>query len=264
MAMAVLFVFVDVWPSFSVPRPSYFSDWDAKDTFSMAEDAIGNRIGDYTFTDQDGKRFPLKGLLDKPLIISFVYTACPDACPLITVHLRDTVREAGGDFGKKFRVLTISFDPSDTPESMKRFAGGFTDDLKDWKFAVGDRETITRLAGDVGLSYAKEGDRFRHLNFFTIVDKDGKVYKQIYGIDFKPKTVLKYIDMSLNQRDIWVRYVNILDTLKAFCYTYDAKTGRYILNYVILVPLVLGGFGFTATVILLVYIFRAGNLNTRL
>lgn len=259
----ILFIFVDAWSSFSVPNPSYFAEWDIKDTFSMAEDAVGNHIGDYTLTDEDGNRFTLKGLLDKPLIISFVYTTCPDACPVMTLHLRDAIREAGMDFGKRFRALTISFDPHDTPERMKGFAGNFKGDLKDWKFAVGDREAIIGLARDVGLSYTKEGNRFRHLNFFTIVDKDGKVYKQVYGIDFKPKTVLRYVDMSLNQRDILVHLVNVFDTLKAFCYTYDAKTGRYILNYAILIPVVMGVFVQTAIVILLVYIFRARDLNAR-
>lgn len=163
---------------------------------------------------------------------------------------------------KKFRIVTISFDSDDTHEKMKKFAASHATDFNDWKFAVGDRETTVGLARDVGLLYAKVGDKFRHLNFFTIVDTEGKVYKQVYGKDFKPKTVLKYVNMASEKKHLWVRFVNIFDAIKAFCYTYDAKTGRYIPNYVILLPIVLGIFMQAAIVFLMVHIFRTGGSKT--
>lgn len=246
----------DAGISFSVPSPSYFAEWDVKDTFGRAEEAIGNRIRDYTLTDQDGKGFQLKGLLDKPLVISFIYATCDYACPLITTHLRDAVKEAGGDFGKKFRIITISFAPDDTPERMKNFGSNFTDNFEDWIFATGDEETISMLARDVGLSYMKADKGFQHLNFFTVVDTEGKVYKQIYGIDFKPKTVLESIDMAIEQKKLWVRFINIMDAIKAFCYTYDAKTGRYAPNSAMLMPVILGALAQIFIIALLIYIFR--------
>ena len=247
---------VDAGISFSVPSPSYFAEWDVKDTFGKAEEAIGNRIGDYTLTDQDGNGFQLKGLLDKPLVISFIYATCDYACPLITAHLRDAVREAGGDFGEKFRIITISFAPDDTPDRMRSFGSNFIDGFENWKFATGDEETISMLARDVGLSYMKADKGFQHLNFFTVVDTEGKVYKQIYGIDFKPKTVLESIDMAIEQKKLWVRFINIMDAIKAFCYTYDAKTGRYAPNFAILMPVILGALAQIFIIALLIYIFR--------
>ena len=249
----------DAGISFSVPSPSYFAEWDVKDTFGRAEEAIGNHIGDYTLTDQDGKGFQLKGLLDKPLVISFIYATCDYACPLITTHLRDAVREAGDDFGKKFRIITISFAPDDTPDRMRSFGSNFIDSFENWKFATGDEETISMLARDVGLSYTKADKGFQHLNFFTVVDTEGKVYKQIYGIDFKPKTVLESIDMAIEQKKLWVSFINIMDAIKAFCYTYDAKTGRYVPNSAMLLPVILGAIAQLFIVALLVYIFRRAN-----
>src|SRR3990170_471062 len=247
---------VDAGISFSVPSPSYFAEWDVKDTFGKAEEAIGNRIGDYTLTDQDGNGFQLKGLLEKPLVISFIYATCDYACPLITTHLRDAVREAGGDFGEKFRIITISFAPDDTPDRMRSFGSNFIDGFENWKFATGDEETISMLARDVGLSYTKADKVFQHLNFFTVVDTEGKVSKQIYGIDFKPKTVKKFKDMAIEQKKLWVRFINIMDAIKAFCYTYDAKTGRYAPNFAILMPVILGALAQIFIIALLIYIFR--------
>jgi len=92
--------------------------------------------------------------------------------------------------------------------------------------------------------------------FLTVVDTEGKVYKQIYGIDFKPKTVLESIDMAIEQKKLWVRFINIMDAIKAFCYTYDAKTGRYAPNFAILMPVILGGLAQIFIIALLIYIFR--------
>lgn len=260
ISLSIIFILLWAGTSFSVPSPSYFAEWDVQGQFKKAEEAVGNRIGDYTLTDQDGKRFQIKGLLDKPVIISLIYTACDYACPMITKHLSDVVKEAGIDLGKRFRILTISFDPEDTPERMRGFGGNFTKDFEGWKFATADRETISGLARDVGLSYTKGDKGFQHLNFFTIVDREGKVYKQVYGIDFKPKSVLKSIDMAIEQKRLWVSLVDILDTIKAFCYTYDAKTGRYMPNLTILVPVMMGAIVQIAIVLLLVYIFRGARV----
>ncbi|MBI3754518.1 MAG: SCO family protein [Deltaproteobacteria bacterium] len=245
--------------SFAVPSPSYFEEWDVKDTFGRAEKAVGNRIGDYTLIDQNGNKFQLKELFDKPLLISFIYATCDYACPMITTHLSEVTREAGSEFGKRFRIITISFDSGDTPERMKNFGSSFIKDFASWKFATADSATVKNLGRDVGLSYLKTDKGFQHLNFFSIIDRSGKVYKQVYGIDFSPKAALKAIDMAAGQKRLWVSFVNIFDTIKAFCYTYDPKTGRYVPNMAMLVPVFLGTVAQTAIVFLLVYIFRGAH-----
>src|SRR3989337_3047556 len=250
---------IDAGISFSVPSPSYFAEWDVKDTFGRTEEAIGNRMGYYPLMGRGGRGVQQRGLLNKPLVISFIYATCDYACPLITTHLRDAVKEAGYDFGKKFRIITISFAPDDTSDRMRSFGSNFIDSFENWKFATGDEETISMLARDVGLSYTKVDKVFQHLNFFTVVDTEGKVYKQIYGIDFKPKTVLESIDMAIEQKKLWVRFINIMDAIKAFCYTYDAKTGRNAPHFSLLMPVILGALAQIFIIALLVYIFRRAN-----
>lgn len=262
IALFFILFFLERGLSFAVPSPSYFEEWGVKDTFGRAEKAVGNRIGDYTLIDQDGNKFQMRELFDRPLIVSFVYTTCDYACPMITKNLSEATREAGSEFGKRFRIVTISFDPDDTPERMKNFGSNFIKDFASWKFAVADTETVKNLARDVGLSYLKEDKGFQHLNFFSIVDRSGKVYKQVYGIDFSPKAALKYIDMAAWQKRLWVGFINIFDTIKAFCYTYDPKTGRYVPNTTMLVPVFLGTLAQIAIGFLLIYIFRGAHKVT--
>jgi cytochrome oxidase Cu insertion factor (SCO1/SenC/PrrC family) len=50
--------------------------------FTPPEELIGKTLGDFTFTDQDGKNFTLGEAFGRPLIISFIYTKCHHACPI--------------------------------------------------------------------------------------------------------------------------------------------------------------------------------------
>lgn len=250
------------------PGHTSFEELYNQNMLIKAEGAVGRKIGDYTLIDQEGRHFNLNSLLDKPLIISMVYATCDYACPTITMHLKQVVEEAGKDFGGKFRLLTVSFDPNDTPEVMKGFGKGFTDDFKNWLFATGDKETIVNLTRDVGLTYVKVGSedqykKYQHLNLVTIVDTKGKIYKQLYGVDLKPKTVLKYIDMAIEQRQLWVRLLNIFDTIKTLCYTYDAQ-GRYVPNFALLIPIFLGLIIQIILVFFFVYILRSSRQRKNL
>lgn len=245
-------------------NPGYtsFEELYNQNMLIKAEEAVGRKIGDYTLIDQEGRYFNLNSLLDKPLIISMVYATCDYACPTITMHLKRVVEEAGKDFGGKFRLLTVSFDPNDTAQVMKDFGKSFAGDFKNWLFATGDKEAIVNLARNVGLTYVKSGIedlyKYQHLNLVTIVDTKGKIYKQLYGVDLKPKAVLKYIDMSIEQRQLWVRLLNIFDTIKSLCYTYDAQ-GRYVPNFAVLIPIFLGLIIQIILVFFFVYILRSSR-----
>lgn len=230
-----------------------------------AEEVVGKKLKDHNLVDQDGRTFNLYSLLDRPLLISMIYTRCDFACPTITLHLKRLITKAGKDFGTKFRILTVSFDPEDTPETLKNFGRGFTGgDFSNWIFATGDKETIKAMAREVGLTYVKvsysgkKNYEFQHLNLVTLVDKEGKIYKQIYGVDLQPKRVLRYVDMAIEQKRLWVRFINLMDAIKSLCYTYDSN-GKYVPDFSMLVPIFLGIFIQVAGAIFFIYYFKAGG-----
>lgn len=69
----------------------------------------------------DGKRVRMADLKGKVVLITFIYTHCPDICQLITDSMRLTKKELGAD-GAKVALVAVSVDPEgDTPASVRTF-----------------------------------------------------------------------------------------------------------------------------------------------
>ena len=210
--------------------------------FNLSNSAIGKEIGDYTLIDQDGKSFKLKEFAGgKPIVISLIYTSCGHICPTITTNLKNAVKEAGKDFGVKFNAITIGFDiENDTYKRVKEYGRNFTESFKSWKFAVADKDTIDKLAKDLGFYYKKTTGGFDHLNIVTIVDAKGKIYQHVYGVEFKPEAILGPVyqagmGKSEYKKSSGFEGVGIIDRIVLFCYKYDEKTGQYELDYAFLI-----------------------------
>src|SRR5262249_56509895 len=73
---------------------------------------------DLVFRDETGKSVQLGEYFGKkPMILSLVYFRCPMLCSEVLAGLEGSLKALRFDVGKEFDVLTISFDPTDTPES---------------------------------------------------------------------------------------------------------------------------------------------------
>ncbi|MEK6539579.1 MAG: SCO family protein [Deltaproteobacteria bacterium] len=210
---------------------------DKQDALMAANKAIGGDIGNHTLIDQDGNSFNIKEFIGKPFIISLIYTSCGHICPTITMNLGNAVKEAGKDFGNKFNVITIGFDiENDTPQRMKEYGRNFTDDFKNWRFATADKDTIEKLARGLGFYYKKTQGGFDHLNVVTVIDAKGKIYRHIYGIDFKPKEILGPVYQAARgdsdyKKPPALEATSIIERIKLFCYKYDESTGTYKPDY---------------------------------
>ena len=231
----------------------------SNDVFASAEDkainqatpAIGREIGNYTLTDQNGAKFSIREFKGKPYVLSLIYTTCGHECPTIIMHLQQAFKKAGSDFGTTFNALTIGFNPEkDTPEQLRKYGEGFTNDFRKWRFAAADKKTIDGLARDLGFYYNKVDEGYDHINMVSIVDKEGKIYKQVYGLDFKPEEILEPITQSVNMiRPPASKALSIIERIKLICYKYDESTGKYRLDYGLLVTISIGAILQTATII---------------
>ena len=77
----------------------------------------------FTLTSQDGKPVALADLRGKAVVVAFIYTQCPDICPMLTQKMVEIQDELGADFGTKVAFVSISLDPEhDTPEVLKDYA----------------------------------------------------------------------------------------------------------------------------------------------
>jgi cytochrome oxidase Cu insertion factor (SCO1/SenC/PrrC family) len=63
---------------------------------------------------------------DKMVMINFIYTSCPDVCPLETARLREGQKILGDRVGKGVFMYSITVDPQrDTPEVFRKYAKKF-------------------------------------------------------------------------------------------------------------------------------------------
>ena len=212
------------------PGPGY----DEEAALTQSQAAIGRIPDDYTFLDGNGREITLGSLRGRPVVISLIYTSCYHICPTVTANLAKVVRVARDALGdESFSVLTIGFDTeNDTPDRMRIFAGQRGIDIDGWHFLSASAETIRDLSAAVGFSYFSSPKGFDHMIQATVLDGDGKVYRQVYGMDPEPPALVEPL-----KEIIWGRQVAAspldgwINNIKLFCTVYDPTTGMYQFDY---------------------------------
>lgn len=120
-------------------------------------DATEQRAREY-FTNlelisQDGQRLRFYDdiLKDNVVVVSFIFTNCQGACPLMTRNLTMIRDMLPGDLGERIRFVSLSLDPlRDTPAAMKEFARSHQADQDGWLFLTGDPENVNKVVSRLG------------------------------------------------------------------------------------------------------------------
>jgi protein SCO1/2 len=215
----------------------------ADNALSASRAVVGRPVGNYTLTATDGKRVRLSDFRGRPLLVNFVYTGCSQVCPTTSRFLARAVREAQGAVGADaFSTLTIGFNPpADNPQSMRAFARAHDLDLPHWQFLAPDIADIDALTRDFGFSYASTAGGFDHLAQVTIVDADGRVFRQIYGESFElPMLIEPLKALVTGAPPPPSTYSSLLERVRLLCTVYDPRAGRYRLNYALFIEVFAG------------------------
>ena len=217
--------------------------YDEATALARSQAAMGRPVGDHAFLDGNGQRITLAGLRGKPVVISLIYTSCYHICPTVTTNLAKIVtiaREALGE--DSFSVLTIGFDtPNDTPDRMRSFARQRGIEIADWHFVSTDAGTLKRLADDLGFSYFPTPKGFDHLIQATVLDAQGTVYRQIYGMAPEPPALVEPLkELLYGNPAASAPLANLMNNIKLFCTVYDPTTGRYHFDYSLIVAIAIG------------------------
>ncbi|MEA4909065.1 MAG: SCO family protein [Anaerolineaceae bacterium] len=154
-------------------------------------------LPDVSLTDQDGRPFDLAQTRGKVVVLSPIYTHCPDICPLTTAKMKqiqDRLQARG--WSDQVQLVTFSVDPQrDQPGVLKRFAGVYKADLDNWIFLTGNSAQIQSLIQALGLyvervyyvdgtpipeaSFSGQGDNppylVNHTDRLFLVDRQGNV-----------------------------------------------------------------------------------------
>src|ERR1700688_1762839 len=186
---------------------------------------------DLIFRDETGKTVNLGNYFGrKPLILNLVYYNCTMLCGEALAGLSSAMRLIKFDVGNQFDVVTVSFDPRETPEmaaaKKKDYVGryGRANAATGWHFLTGQPDSINALTKVVGFQYQYDpkSNQYAHATAIMVLTPQGRISRYFYGVDFPPKDLRMGL-VEASQGKIG----NAVDAVLLYCYHYDPETGKY-------------------------------------
>ena len=170
---------------------------------ALAGTSLGEqRAPDFRLTDATGAPVSLASLRGKAVALTFIYTSCPDICPLTAEKFREVHDQLGID-ANRVALVAITVDPeTDTPQRIAQYSQEMNLDGK-WSFLTGSRTELapvwssyyvepltTEQALEIvsqGTGTAKANPAFQaaHSLAVYVIDPQGRE-RSLLGPDFAP------------------------------------------------------------------------------
>jgi protein SCO1/2 len=183
------------------------------------------------FKDEQGRDVTLGTYFgSRPVVLVLAYYECPMLCTQVLNGLVSALGTLNFTVGREFDVVTVSFDPAETPELARGKKAAYVERYKrpgseaGWHFLTGTQHSITQLTRAVGFRYAynPEVDQYAHASGIMVVTPEGRLSHYFYGIEYGPR------DLRLALIDAADRKIGgPVDQLLLACFHYDPKSGKY-------------------------------------
>lgn len=215
---------------------------DEKAALEKSQAAVGNIVSDIALVNRRGDPVRLANYRGKPMLVSFMYTGCFEVCPTTTKNLQKAIEGLVSRVGAdKFTVISIGFNqPFDSPEAMKSFAIQNGIRLPNWDFLSPAPALVPELTREFGFSYIQTLAGFDHINQVTLVDSRGQIVRQIYGQVFTTEMLQEPLKTLIGGEALkpqTVTMADLIDEIRILCSVYDPTTGKYRLDYRIVMEL---------------------------
>lgn len=195
---------------------------------------------DLVFRDERGEVVSLGQYFNsgRPVILTLVYYECPMLCTLVLNGLVSALRALSFGVGEQFDIVTVSFDPNETPSLALAKKTAYLTEYRrpaaadGWHFLTGEASPIERLASSVGFRYRYDDDarQFAHAAAILVLTPDGRVARYFYGVEYSPRDLrFALVEAAAG------RIGSAVDQLLLYCFRYDPHTGKYsavVLNVV--------------------------------
>jgi protein SCO1/2 len=166
----------------------------------------------------------------RPVVLVFAYYDCPMLCTQVINGLASALGVLSLEPGKDFEIVTVSFDPRDTPATATAKKAIYLERYKRpgaaaaWHFLTGSPASISRLTKAAGFRYVWDDrtQQFAHPTGVIVLTPDGRLARYLFGIEYGPRDLrLGLVEASAGKVGTPV------DSLLLYCYHYDPMTGRY-------------------------------------
>ncbi len=190
-----------------------------------AEIVIGKRVPDISLTLDDGSKVKLSDIASGPLLVSFIYTRCTSACPMIVKGIKDSLNSLKD---RSAVVLLIDFDLRDNPADLSAFRKRRSIPSS-WFLALPGEAGLKKLAQalDFKFDYDPDTDMFAHPNVLAVLSKDLKVSGYMLGVRYDTGKLEGIIDLARRGE----AQLNPVKSLLLRCFRYDPITGTYTVDW---------------------------------
>lgn len=157
----------------------------------VEKDFLGQKAADIPVFNAKGDTFPFFSMLgEKSLIICPVYTKCKTYCGLISNGIHKAIKESGG-LGKDFRVVSFSFDSTDTAEDLDFYNQLYRMDGVNWQTISASQEHIAQMMSSIGFEYEYDPNtkEFNHPSYLVVLTPSGRISRFIYGLEPSKKDI---------------------------------------------------------------------------
>lgn len=145
-------------------------------------------------------------LLGKNTVIGYIFTNCPDICPLTTNNMRLIQEKANEEGIKNLQFVSVSFDPDvDRPSVLKKYSEIRNLDTSNWTFLTGEKEEIDALMKRIGIiavvgdsSITSDGNAvyfYVHTDRIALIDSEGQLRKNYKGSELDKNLVVNDIKL---------------------------------------------------------------------
>lgn len=196
------------------------------------EERLGAKVPlDLVFKDENGRERRLAELVTGPTVILPVYYSCPNVCNFLQEGFARVIPEMKMEPGKDYRVISLSFDETETPERAARskrmyeaaMRGGFPEG--NWHFLTGDAASIRKLTDSAGYRFQRKGRDFLHPVASFVVAGDGMIVRYLYGTRFLAKDVTLAL-FEARQGKVGTT----ISKMVSYCFTFDPEKKSYQFN----------------------------------
>ena len=158
----------------------------------------------FKLRDAEGRQVELSDLAGKVVVLNFVYTNCPDVCPLHSAaiaSIQDSVNST--PMKELVHFVTITTDPErDTAPVMQDYGPLHGLDPVNWMFLTSGLEnpaTTRELAGCYGLKFTRSKDGYQLHGVVThLIDKSGNIRARYHGLKFDETNMIVHINALTN------------------------------------------------------------------
>jgi protein SCO1/2 len=173
----------------------YFTD------FEKVKLPVINTVQNFSFTRHDGKQVSQVEVKNRVYVAEYFFTTCKGICPKMNKNMKEIY--AAYKSNPDFLIISHTVNPeTDSIPVLKHYADSLGAQINNWWFVTGSKESLYKTARESYLlddpknSSININEQFLHTQFFTLVDKQGRVRGIYDGIK---KDEVKQLLIDINE-----------------------------------------------------------------